>query len=1138
MKKSVLAALLCLSMLSAAVPAFAAPGDVDLTFNASTAYNRVVRTEANGTVDAGFNPGTGANSNVVAVGTQSDGKVIVAGHFTSVNGTTRNRIARLNADGSFDATFDPGTGADSAVMAIAIQSDDKIVVGGTFTTFNGTSVNRLTRLEADGTIDATFNATGTAANGGVYKIALQSDNKIVIAGSFTSFNDTTRNRVARLETNGLLDETFDPADGPNNSIYALGIQTDGKIVIGGDFSNVGGVSRNRVARLETTGVLDETFDIGTGGNGGVNGLVIQPDQKIVITGSFINFNGASRPSVARLETTGAVDATFVPPANNGGGNAIALQADGKILVGGNFSSVTGTLQANIFRLEATGALDTTYDAGNGTNSTVSAILVQGDGKIVLAGSFTSYDGSGPNSYLWAIDQQADGDVLIGGEFRAVSGVARNRVARLNADGTLDAAFDASVGANGTVRKVHALSNGDVLIVGEFSQVAGVSRNKVARLNADGSLDTDFDPGTGANLGVYTSALQSDGKLVIGGDFTVFDGTTRFSIARLNTDGTLDATFDPGAGFNGRVLALRVHSDGTIAVGGEFTTADGVARNHIARLNADGSLDTSFDPGTGANGAVNAVDLQLDGKVVLGGDFTSVNGTSRNFVARMNANGTLDTTFDPGTGASSSVYAVASSADNKLSIGGVFTSVNGTSRGAVARLNADGSVDTGFDPGTGANFVVYAMKIQTDGNVLFGGSFMSVDGLIRNNLARVEGSLASAGISISETSGATSVSESGSTDTFSVVLNATPISDVVLNVSSGDTTEATVSPATLTFTNANWNTPQAVTVTGVDDAGVDGTQTATITIAVNAASSTDEYDAVSSGTVSASVTDNDVASGGGGGGGGGAPQPAITLSTPNGGEVLNVGTTKLVLWSYQGDSNHTVRLDLSTDNGLTYSDEVVASAPGTGSYLWTIPDKTVLSAKLRAQLLYFGSPVATDVSDATFMLLGTDAGDLPRSGSGTGTAPIFISSASINEDKGIVASTSSTPCVNESLIRTASQNAVYYCGANGKRYVFPNEKIYFSWYADFSTVTVVSDETMASIQIGGNVTYKPGSRMIKVESDPKTYVVSRGGQLRHVTTEAIAISLYGTTWNTKIDDLPVGFFTDYTIIAPITSADLP
>ncbi len=397
------------------------------------------------------------------------------------------------------------------------------------------------------------------------------------------------------------------------------------------------------------------------------------------------------------------------------------------------------------------------------------------------------------------------------------------------------------------------------------------------------------------------------------------------------------------------------------------------------------------------------------------------------------------------------------------------------------------------------------------------------------------------ISILETSGSTSVSENGSTDTFTVVLDVAPLADVTLNLSSSDTGEASVSPTTLTFTSSNWNAPQTITVTGVDDTVVDGTQTLTINVVVDAAATSDEYDAVASLSVTISVADNDTSSsgGGGGGGGGGSPQPLITINTPNGGEVLSVGQTKTILWNYQGSTNHTVRLDLSTDGGLTYADAIASSLPGTGVYLWTIPDKTSVSAKIRAQMFYGSSLVASDASDASFLLVGTDGGDLPRSGSGTGTEAIFIPSASINEDKGLTASASGTPnCTSGNLFRTASFSAVYYCGGDGKRYVFPNEKIYFSWYADFSGVTFVSDETMASVMIGGNVTYKPGVRMIKVESDPKTYLVSRGGRLRHVTTEAIATTLYGANWNTKIDDLPVGFFTDYTVIQPVTSADLP
>lgn len=123
-----------------------------------------------------------------------------------------------------------------------------------------------------------------------------------------------------------------------------------------------------------------------------------------------------------------------------------------------------------------------------------------------------------------------------------------------------------------------------------------------------------------------------------------------------------------------------------------------------------------------------------------------------------------------------------------------------------------------------------------------------------------------------------------------------------------------------------------------------------------------------------------------------------------------------------------------------------------------------------------------------------------------------------------------------LIKGANNPAVYFMGADGFRYVFPNDKTYFSWYSNFNTVKVIADADLPKIQIGGNVTYKPGARMIKIQSDPKTYAVAEGGVLRHVSTEAVAIALYGSDWNKKIDDVADGFFGNYKIGDAITQAN--
>jgi hypothetical protein len=140
-----------------------------------------------------------------------------------------------------------------------------------------------------------------------------------------------------------------------------------------------------------------------------------------------------------------------------------------------------------------------------------------------------------------------------------------------------------------------------------------------------------------------------------------------------------------------------------------------------------------------------------------------------------------------------------------------------------------------------------------------------------------------------------------------------------------------------------------------------------------------------------------------------------------------------------------------------------------------------------------------------------------------------STPSISEDKALreKAPVSTPRCTVGKRIR-GSQAAVYYCGDDGRRYMFPNERVYFSWYADFSGVEQLPDDTLAQVPLGGNATYRPGARMIKITTDPRVYAVSRGGVLRHIPSEAVAQQLYGTNWRQQIDDVPDAFFVNYTM----------
>ena len=343
-----------------------------------------------GTLDLTFNSGTSVNDVILATAIQNDGKIIIGGNFTAYNGTAINRIARLNSDGTSDATFTPGTGADNIIRTIAIQSDGKIIIGGTFTNYNGSTLNNIARLNSNGTIDVTF-TLGTGANSTVNTAVLQGDGKIIIGGDFTSYNGTSRNRIARLNADGTLDATFDPGVGANASVFSTAIQSDGKIVIGGSFSTYNSNTKNFIARINSNGSFDASF-AGTGTNGTIRTIRIQSDGKIFMAGVFNTYDGVARISVARANSDGSLDISFDP--GTGANSAVrtsAIQSDGKILIGGEFTSYNTTAINRIARLNSDGSIDATFNTGTGANNTVWSTVIQSDGKIIIGGMLTTYN---------------------------------------------------------------------------------------------------------------------------------------------------------------------------------------------------------------------------------------------------------------------------------------------------------------------------------------------------------------------------------------------------------------------------------------------------------------------------------------------------------------------------------------------------------------------------------------------------------------------------------------------------------------------------------------------------------------------------------------------------------------------------
>jgi uncharacterized delta-60 repeat protein len=629
-----------------------------------TSLHGLVRLNTDGTIDPSFNTTigiAGATATVNDLVIQSDGKIIAAGDFTTYNGTTRNRIVRINTDGSLDATFNPGTGCSVYISSLVLQPDGKVIAGGNFTTYNGTSRNRIVRIQTNGTIDMLFNP-GTGFSGAVECLALQPDGKLVVGGAFSTYNGTSRNRIARINADGSIDLTLNPGAGFNNTVYCLALQSDTSIIAGGDFTTYDGVSgNNRIIRLNSMGGFDPTFNTGTGAPAKVNCLIIQSDEKVLVGGEFTSFNGVGENGYfVRLDTFGAYDPTFNAGTGFNWGNVItvAVQADGKILVGGTFSRFNGMMGVNrLVRLFPDGSIDTSFHVGTGFSGGPYQIALQSDGKLIVLGGFSSYNGT-----------------------------PCMRIVRINTDGSIDNTFSAGTGFATTPSSIVFQSDGKMIIGGSFTSFDGNACNRICRLNADGSFDPTYSIGTGFDANINKLVIQPDGKVIAGGNFFGFNGVNRDMIARLNTNGTLDMTFSPGSGFNAGVSCLVLQSDGKVIASGGFTSYNGNSCNRIARLNTDGSFDAGYNIGTGFNTGPTNLIFEPNGKVIAAGTFATYNAISRIKIARLNSDGTLDMYFNPGTGFNNTLSAIALQSDGKIVVGGYFSLFNGTCRNKIARLH--------------------------------------------------------------------------------------------------------------------------------------------------------------------------------------------------------------------------------------------------------------------------------------------------------------------------------------------------------------------------------------------------------------------------------------------------------------------
>lgn len=721
-----------------------------------------------GKLDSKFNTyddgttGDGFDNTVRTLSLQSDGNLIVGGDYLNFNGKPLPYLCRLKTDGTVDQTLDLGTGFNGKIYTSCIQSNGKIILGGNFTGYNGTTVGRLIRLNTDGSQDTSFITATAASNGIIYQIAQQIDGKVIIAGSFTTYNGIIVNRIARLLPNGSLDPSFVTGSGTSANITHIQIQPDGKIILAGNFTSFNGVAANKIVRLNQDGSVDPTFNIGTGFDDDCTALALQSDGKILVGGKFTQYNNSPANRITRLNSDGSIDSGFLSGSGLSNGIVYAIKTDvsGNIMLGGSFTDLYDASEVNrLILLNSNGTIKSDFDIGSGpASASVFALNNDSDGSWFIGGSFSVFDsknqgklakidsegvhdigylaaGVGFDNSVLKVLPLSDTKIIVAGNFSKFNGISSSRITRILSNGEQDTSFNSGkTGANNSIKTIVRQSDGKMIVAGTFTIYNGSAANRVVRILPDGEIDASFVTGDGCNGQVFAAAVQSDQKIIVTGNFTKYNGTTVGRIVRLMPDGTRDAGFNAGLGADATIEALFVQPDGKILLGGRFDTFNGLSYSRIVRLNTDGSIDGGFSIGIGFDKNVYAIDLQSDGKIIVGGSFLNYNGNSKKRILRLNSNGVLDAAFESGTGFSNGeVRSILVQPDNRILVGGTFSgNYNGNPSLRLLRLQANGSYDPSFI--VTLNSTLFTMAFTSDYKLMIGGNFNSVSGVAKHRIA--------------------------------------------------------------------------------------------------------------------------------------------------------------------------------------------------------------------------------------------------------------------------------------------------------------------------------------------------------------------------------------------------------------------
>ncbi len=699
---------------------------------------KIIRINQDGSIDKTFNfSGNCGRSTKIFI--KSNGKFLTL---------DEGLVKRYNNDGTLDKTFTlPVT--VGVIKNLLIEDNGKTTIVGNFSKINNTNAFGIARLNDDGSIDNTFLLTyDFYASGSKYyinTIAIQKDGKYIVGGEFPSINNYN-GRIRRLNNDGTNDDSFNvystfvdnlgldyPLEGFDKEINKIQVQNDGKIMVsGGSFRSNGNKKSLEIVRLNSNGTRDTSFSLNlinspTFNNSDISSFLILDNGKYLIN--------TTKYKTYKLNSDGSIDNSYVdtnlaPSVYSFYDGTMFIQ-NGKFIINGTYNGTNGITRYGIYRLNSNGDLDLSFNPHSGTN------------LVDLNEAFTNNNNSSFTNSLHNPLVLSDGKIIIAGGFSSYNDNGCRRICRLTQDGEFDSSFtldpQITLFTEQTDYQLNAIlkeqNDGKILISNALQEKSAISINvngnlkNLVRIDKDGKLDNSFNFTKSFNYDnssnvILDYKIQKDGKIILLGSGAFFMDNKFYKLIRLNTDGSVDESFVSKL-FNGIPSSLEIQPDGKILVCANLDMYS-QEYNYLHRLNQDGSLDDSFKSGSQSNYSK----LLENGKILV----ISHKSFDDTYIRRLTENGTIDKTFNEiiTTKTFSQIFTSGNNIIVTMPLGQLRNSPT-TENNLFYVFDQNGIYKNSF---SGQQNYNHAQIVQQNcDNFIVAGNFFSIDGTKKNNIIR-------------------------------------------------------------------------------------------------------------------------------------------------------------------------------------------------------------------------------------------------------------------------------------------------------------------------------------------------------------------------------------------------------------------